>query len=442
MPHRFRQYAVTLTAPGLSLLLAGCGLTSSVQTPSVPAPQGMHVSGAVHGGQQPVAGATIGMYTAGTTGYASPATSVLNPGITITTDAGGNFNLDGKYTCTPEQRLYLTASGGDAGSGFNSAIRAMAAFGRCGDLGASTFIVINEVSTAASVTALAPFMAGPVNLGAPASNQVGLNNAFDDVRLLTNLGSGTSPGTGLATGTTVPVGTIYGFADVLAACINSTGPASTACSTLFGYSSQPDANDPNAPQNGSASLPSETLTAAMDIAQHPSRNVARLTALISPSAPFQPTLASYPDFTLAVTFSGGFNKPSAVAIDGAGNAWVTDSGANSVTVLSHTGVPQFTNASLLAPVSVAIDQAGNGWVANSGNSTLTRVTPGNSASSYAGGGLNLPKSVAIDGQGNVWVANAGNGTASEFSPAGVALSPAGGYVSPGGTPIGVALDPN
>ncbi len=425
------SFATIVAAAVAPLMLAGCGLSGgSIDAPHTsPTPAGvLTVTGNVHGGQQPIGGSTIHMYAVGTNGYGSPSVSVLNNGVTVTssTDGGGSFTLTNLYTCTPDQRVYITATGGNAGSGPNPAIALMAALGRCGDLTASTFVSLNEVTTVASVWALAPFMNGAANIGAPASNVAGLNNAFADVNELASMATGTAGGAGVPAGMTVPVATINTLADILAACINSTGTDS-GCTTLFA----------GATVGGNA--PTDTLTAALNMAQHPGTGVATLFPLASPLSPFQPKLADQPsDFTLAATISG-FSQPSAVAADAGGNVWVTDSSANTLTELGHSGAPVLTVPGMSTPSAVAIDQAGNVWVANA--ASVAKVTVGGSVSSFTGGGLSLPQSIAIDGQGNVWLTNAGNGMLSEFANNGTVLS-GSGFASAGGTPIAVGISPN
>jgi hypothetical protein len=66
--------------------------------------------GAIYGGQQPITGADIKLYAAGTTGYGQGAASLMTN--TVTTDANGFFTLTGNYSCTPGQQVYLVSKGG------------------------------------------------------------------------------------------------------------------------------------------------------------------------------------------------------------------------------------------------------------------------------------------------------------------------------------------
>jgi hypothetical protein len=70
-----------------------------------------------------------------------------------------------------------------------------------------------------------------------------------------------------------------------------------------------------------------------------------------------------------------------------------------------------------ATASIAIDGAGNAWITN----ILGAVSEFSSAGAalspstgYTGGGLSLPDSIAIDGSGNAWISNVGNNTVSEL----------------------------
>src|SRR5206468_8722791 len=117
------------------------------------------ITGNVHGGQQPVAFSTVQLYTVGTTGDGSAAAPLLAQ--TVTSDAGGNFSITGLYSCTGATLVYLTATGGQPGPGItNPNLAMMTALGPCSSLTPSTFIQINEVTTVAAVSALAPFMTG------------------------------------------------------------------------------------------------------------------------------------------------------------------------------------------------------------------------------------------------------------------------------------------
>ena len=159
-----------LAAVALPLLTGCSSFTSS--TPSTLAAQALNLSGSVHGGQQPITGARVYLYTVGT--YTnSPSTSMLTgTGVStdsagngyVTSDSSGSFSITGDYTCPSGNTgisTYLLAVGGNPGLAdgtSNSAIALMAPLGACSSLSASTFIVVNEVTTVAAVTALQQFM--------------------------------------------------------------------------------------------------------------------------------------------------------------------------------------------------------------------------------------------------------------------------------------------
>ena len=79
---------------------------------------------------------------------------------------------------------------------------------------------------------------------------------------------------------------------------------------------------------------------------------------------------------------GGLDNPTAVAIDGAGNAWVANTSnlsgttAGSLTEFTNAGKPVsptdgYVSNVLATPLSVAVDGAGNVWMRNSGAATVT-----------------------------------------------------------------------
>ncbi|MGD0796308.1 MAG: hypothetical protein ABR910_01175 [Acidobacteriaceae bacterium] len=296
-------------------LFTGCGTAigpESSATAVTPAVQGIH--GTVHGGQQPVTGSTIQLWAVGTTGYGSAGTALISATLTSSDGTGtmdsnanagnanntlsaGNFTITGDYTCPSASTLvYLTATGGNPGltSGTNnSALVLMAALGQCGSLSSSTVIVVNEVTTIASVYALAQFTSTGGSVGSPSSNTTGIASAFSNVNNLVN----TSTGAALSStsgGNTVPQSELDTFADILVPCVNSTGPTSSACTTLFSAAT---------PSGGSA--PTTVLAAALDIALNPSNNVTSLFNISTANTAFQPTLSSAPSSWTVIVGGGG-----------------------------------------------------------------------------------------------------------------------------------------
>ena len=163
-------------------------------------------------------------------------------------------------------------------------------------------------------------------------------------------------------------------------------------------------------------------------------------------------------------------SPRAVAVDAAGNVYIADtesqrvrrlSPGGALTVVAGSGVPGFsgdggvaTAAQLQDPNGVAVDGAGNVYIADTGNHRIRRVTPGGVISTVAGGTtdqLNTPFGVAVDGLGIVYIADSGNNRIRRLS-GGVLTTVAGtggaGFGGDGGAataallwqPRGVAVD--
>jgi hypothetical protein len=429
-------------APALAcaaVALSGCGV-ARVSTPSIPVTvPGSALHGAIHGGQQPVSGATIQLYAANTTGgYGSNSAPLLTS--TVLSDGNGAFNITGDYTCpAPGSLVYLVATGGNPGLGSTNAnLALMAALGPCGNLTASTLINVNELTTIASVYPLAPFMKSLSAVGTSSGNLQGLSNAFATVNNLVNTGSGTLPGPTLPANAVLPGTELNTLADIIAACVNSGGGVAndgSVCGTLFLLTSS----------GGTA--PTDTIGAALNIARSPGKNVTTLIGLSSAVAPFQPTLLAASDFTVSIKYkSAGLQSPSAAAVDAAGNLWVTNSGNNTISVLNPAGTPvtgsPFSGGGLSTPSGVAIDAAGNGWITNQGNSSLSVFTPSGAGTQTTANGLNMPSSLAIDAQGTIWVANSGNNSVTAVATSGVAVTGSTSYGAGGvNTPKAVAINP-
>src|SRR6185437_14891860 len=347
-----RSFAAALVAGSLSLFLIGCstGTVSDLTGTTKIAATGVH--GIVHGGQQPVTGSTITLWSVGTAGYGSAGTSLA----TTTTDGTGSFNI--------------TSTGGNPGLGGtvnNTAISLMAALTDCNTLkanAASTYIVINEVTTVAAAYALGQFMNTSTGaIGSYSYSTTGMTNAFSTVTNMVSTTTGNAYSTTPNGNGVVPQSEINTLADILAACVNTSSGSSTACSTLF-------SNVTGAPGN--------TLLAALQIALHPANNVSSLYALAGGAPPFQPTLGAAPnDWTIALSFNMGSTLPRQLAIDSGGNVWTTNFvGGGTTSTLSKIntlGVPQNGSpfhTNMNGASGLAIDIADDAWVGNTGNGTL------------------------------------------------------------------------
>jgi hypothetical protein len=269
-------------AAGATCLLGGCGTqaVSPAQTTSAThATSG--ATGVVFGGQQPVSGAQVYMYAAGTAGPGSSGRSMLAAPGHVTTTAKGNFTLTGYYTCQPSEQVYLVALGGDAGSGTNTAIGLMAALGPCSALTVNTFVNVNELSTVAGVAALSNYIVSPTGLGDTGySNNIAA--AFANTGNLVVSTTGIAPATTPVGNGIVPQANIDSLGDSLAYCINSTTSSNT-CATLFSYAV------------AGTSTPANTLQAAINILHNPTQHAADIYNLPSGVQPFQPTLSGPPN---------------------------------------------------------------------------------------------------------------------------------------------------
>ena len=464
------------------ILVAGCGNggIGGDDLESGPGASSMAVSGIVHGGQKPVVGAQVFAEQAGSTGY---GTGNKNLACT-TTNSEGHFNfsssspvcagtgLSASLSCpsTGSPDIYLLAIGGNPGAGTNTALVMSAALGKCASLPADFSVEVNEVTTVASAWVLSRFMnCGSAvtgcsntsrNIGTSSTNLTGLANAMALAGNLADVETGLATvANGTGGGVLPPTNEVNSLADILQDCANSTGATSTVCKNLFTCvvpGSKPGAGN-SAPCTlpTGAVAPSDTLTATLDIARNPVNNVPALFNLSSKTAAFTPTLSAAPnDWTVALTISGLFGSISAldndlfIAIDAAGDAWVTNFALNSVQKISPTGRFLFgdglTGGGLSAPAGVAIDASGNAWVAQA--RSVIKINPGGAflsgANGFSGGGLDsyLPN-IAIDAAGNAWVTNFNDGTVTELSPAGAFLSGLGGFDADGffDEPWGIAI---
>jgi len=441
-----RKWAAACLA--ILLPLAGCGGGSGDGSGggTNPPPTGA-LQGTVMAGTQPVSGASVQLYAAGSSGYGSPATPLLST--PVTTDSNGGFSI-ASYTCpAAASQVYLVARGGNPGLAAgtnNTAIGLMTALGSCGDLGSSATVSINELTTVASVWALSQFMSAGANVGASSTNAAGLGNAFAMVSSLVNVSTGTMPGPALPANGTAPAAELNTLADILNTCAGSSG--ASACAAFFAAAT---------PSGGSP--PANTVDAALNLARNPALHAGTLFGLVSATPPFQPALTSAPnDWTVAINYTGGgLNGPSALGIDRDSNIWVADY-YGAVSEFSAQGealspAGGFTGGGLHESYGMTIDSAGNVWVVdeqsagnvNGGRGAVTELDQSgrilSGTNGFTSGGINFPIGIAAAASGNIWIGNYGNSTATVLASNGTAVSGSGGYG--GGQlsfPVAVAVD--
>src|SRR5207249_3913068 len=135
------------------------------------------------------------------------------------------------------------------------------------------------------------------------------------------------------------------------------------------------------------------------------------------------------------------SDPAGVAVDGAGNLFIADTGnqrirkvspAGTITTVAGNGTfgpsgdgGPATSAQLSYPAGVAVDGAGNLFIVDTGNQRIRKVSPAGMITTVAGNGtygpsgdggaatsaqfgFSGPTDVAVDSAGNLFIADSGN----------------------------------
>lgn len=390
------SHLLILGALAVGLLSTGCATNSTSM------PNAVGATGSIHGGQQPVSGATVQLYAVGTAGDGSSATPLLTPA--AVSDANGNFNISGPYNCPSQSSLvYIVGTGGSPGSGItNSQIAMMAALGPCSSLGSIPFVNIDEVTTVAAVYALAPYITSFSAIGSGTSDATTFAQYFTAAGYIANIGTGTAPGTFVPANYSVPIAQVNTLANLLGSCINSPGGVSgdsSLCGQFFALT---------LPSGGTIST--DTIGALLNLANNPTLNTNALFNLISASAIFQPTdSATPPDFAVRLLVNSLFTvSPSSLTF--ASTVLGVSAPSQTVTVTNGTAASvNVTSASIIGvnatDYSIAGTTCGSAVPANSSCTYQVSFTP--TASGARAGYLVLANSSA---NSSIAVALSGIGT--------------------------------
>jgi hypothetical protein len=373
---------------------------------------GVRIEGQVQAGGGVVAGSTVSLWAASSDAPARLAQAQ--------TDADGRFIVSVDETPGGAPSFYLVASGGtpavNKSAGNNPAVAFLAVLGGT----APDKVVINEMTTVASVWTNAQFLDGAAIRGPALSLRIAAGNVPNFVDLSTG-GWGATIQDPLNSGQTPTMANFATLADVLSGC--ATRVTVNACDNLFIAATPPKGD-----------APTDTLTAALSIALNAAYKPERVFALLDAfypvpkgkhlrATPFMPYLSFAPSaWVLPLKFTGGGNAGGAkVMFDSEGNAWV---GANFLVGWQGHDDLWDGNLSKFAP---------NGR-------PLSPMTTG-----FTGGGMLGPGfGTAIDANDRVWVDSTSGQTISLFDKEGKPLSPPEGYNFGGKikTMQGIIVTPN
>jgi len=119
----------------------------------------------------------------------------------------------------------------------------------------------------------------------------------------------------------------------------------------------------------------------------------------------------------------GLDRPAGVAIDAAGNVYVSEANANQIRKLSADGTVSVVSG-LNQPQGLALDRAGNLYVAEAGKNAIRRISPEGAVETIMDG-LNGPCGVAVDSAGVVYAADTGFHRIRRLVPGGAVETVAG-----------------
>ena len=254
---------------------AGCSNMSSTAPVVNSLSTAATLSGKVHGGNQPVVGATVTLWFAGQGLTGSTAVKAA----TTTTDSSGSFSftkdtLGGHDGTTPtwscpsggSPLVYVLSKGGNTQNNGvatqnNPAAAFIALYGDCTSVSGSSFVYMSEVTTVATMAAVSQFFNPaddtlkadstgqqrvvmlnlPNTVAILADSATGLANASKSIPA--QGGGSIAPGVTLtATPETAKINTL---ANIISSCVNGADATDPACATLFSAAAPPIPNTTN-----------------------------------------------------------------------------------------------------------------------------------------------------------------------------------------------------
>ena len=229
-----RFSCATLT---LSVIFSLSACHSSVTDPVL--------SGSVYGGTQPIVGANVYIYDAGTTPGAMP--SEIGTAIT---DSQGAFKISHfSVSPAPGDLIYVTSLGGNGGGGNNATTALMGISGVFGSQQFVSKLMINELTTVAAGSQLANVLSN-TPCSSIKSNTITSSNCISVIGVpdwtasVTSINSLVNASTGVSQTSlnTTTVQTMNLEASVLAACVNTAGGVAgdnSSCGNLLTAAASP-----------------------------------------------------------------------------------------------------------------------------------------------------------------------------------------------------------
>src|SRR5215469_13664680 len=393
--------------------LAALALSSLLLVERAPADES--IKGLVLGGGEPIANSKVTLYAA----------TAVEPKQLAQTKSDNEGRFEVRATGTPaDSSLYLLAFGGEPkvrGGGDNPAIALLAVLGSK----PPAYVVINEMTTVASVWTNAQFLVGATLRGPALGLRIAAGNVPNFVNLSTG-GWGEAIQNPLNSGQTPTMANFATLADLLSACITRVKP--NACSSLFAAATPP---------GGGA--PADTVNTSEAIALNPWYQPERLYALLNefyPVAngknlrpvPFMPYLNLAPSaWVLPLKFDGGgYRAGGKCMFDSQGNLWVGDNftigwqGSDALweghaTKFAPNGQPLSPNTTGFTgggmeggTFGTAVDSKDDAWFTTYGSKTIAvfdkngkPLTPPQGIN--FGGRLGLMQGIIVTPNGDVWV---------------------------------------